>query len=73
MGTITMRKFNKFNNQKENKNERDDGIIRQEVSKSSYKCVQEYKRNMNIMRMEQNIFFKRIKWNYQKGKRINLK
>lgn len=58
MGTITMRKFNKFNNQKENKNERDDGIIRQEVSKSSYKCVQEYKRNMNIMRMEQNIFFK---------------
>ena len=58
MGTITMRKFNKFNNQKENKNERDDGIIRQEVSKSSYKCVQEYKRNMNIMRMEQNIFLK---------------
>lgn len=58
MGTITMRKFNKFNNQKENKNERADGIIRQEVSKCSYKCVQEYKRNMNIMRMEQNIFFK---------------
>ena len=57
MGTITMRKFSKFNNQKKNKNERNDGIIRQEVSKSSYKYVQEYKGNTNIMRMEQNIFF----------------
>ena len=47
-----MRKFNKL---KEIKNDRDDGIIRQELSNSS-SMFKNIKGNMNIMRMEQNIF-----------------
>lgn len=59
MGAITMRKFNKFNNQKENKMRETYGIIRQEVSKNFYRYVQEYKGNMNINENGTEYFFKK--------------
>lgn len=37
---------------REIQNERRNGIMREELYKSSYKCVQEFKVNMDIMRRE---------------------